>query len=211
MATKTWARLDAAVSTTHPLATVLEVTQPLDAALIPGTHIFTKDLVFADVTSVTGLAPGWTTTEGVTFAPPLPGAGALPATATPPTVAQLLTRVDAKQAGVLAQVWSFNVGTTAAPLMLTTKLDERGQNAMTRLAAWGMRNAATVYATTPYSNVDYAPATLSAAQAVLMGNLADAVVAKSRGILNDLAVGIMAAKPTIMTFAQIEAAGWPSP
>ncbi len=214
MTTKTWARLDAAVSSAHPLATVLEVTSALDAALIPGTHIFTKDLVFVDVTTIAGVAPRWTTTDGVSFAPPAAAATpvvASPASMSPPTLAQLLAHAEAKQGGVLAQVWSFNVGTAAAPLVLTTKLDERGQNAMARLAGWGMRNAATVYATNPYSNVDYTAATVSAAQAVLLGNLADAVVAKSRTVVNDLATAIMAAKPTITTFAQIEAAAWPSP
>ncbi len=211
MATKTWARLDAAVATTHPIATVLEITQPLDATLVPGTHIFSEDLVFADVTTIAGVAPHWTTTDGVAFAPPAPGSAPAPATVTPPTVAQLLARADAKQGGVLAQVWRFNVGTVAAPLVLTSKLDERGQNAMARLAGWGTRNAATVYATNPYSNDDFSPATVSAAQAVLMGNLADAVVAKARTVLNDLAAGITAAAPTITTFAQIEAAAWPSP
>ncbi len=222
MTNRVWARLDGAPSSAHP-ATVLEVTQPLVPAIEPGKTVFVG-LAFADVTAVAGVAPHWTTTDGVAFTPPATGAvppaapatpptGAVPpaAPATPPTVAQLLAHVDAKQGGALAQVWTFNVGTQAAPLLLTTKLDERGQNAMARLAAWGMRNAATVYATTPYSNVDYTAATVSAAQAVLMGNLADAAVAKSRTVLNDLAAGIMTAKPTITTFAQIEAAAWPTP
>ncbi len=209
MTNRVWARLDAAPTGARP-ATVMEVTQPLDPALEPGKTVFVG-LAFADVTAIAGVAPNWTTADGVAFAPPAPGGPPAPVTATPPTVAQLLAYADAKQGRVLAQVWSFNVGTSAAPLPLTTKLDERGQNAMARLAAWGMRNAATVYATNPYSNVDYSPATVSAAQAVLLGNLADAVVAKSRGVLNDLAAGITAAQPTITTFAQIEAAAWPSP
>ncbi len=210
MTNRVWARLDGAPSSAHP-ATVLEVTQPLVPAIEPGKTVFVG-LAFADVTAVAGVAPHWTTTDGVAFTPPATGAVPPAAPATPPHAsAQLLAHVDAKQGGALAQVWTFNVGTQAAPLLLTTKLDERGQNAMARLAAWGMRNAATVYATTPYSNVDYTAATVSAAQAVLMGNLADAAVAKSRTVLNDLAAGIMTAKPTITTFAQIEAAAWPTP
>ena len=205
MATKTWARLDAAVSTTHPLATVLEVTQPLDASLVPGTNIFTKDLVFADVTGIVGVAPGWSTSDGTTFAAPV-----VPQAA-PMTAAQLLAAANTQQDKALAQVWTFNAGTTDAPVELTTMLDATGQSSMNKLASWCLLNAGNSGATEPYSNVDNSPFTLTLPQALSLVTQAGAVFSASIAVLNALSAGIKAAPPTITTLAQITGAAWPTP
>ena len=123
----------------------------------------------------------------------------------------LLDYASGKQDAVLAQVWTFNVGAAAAPLKLTTMLDQAGRASMKEIAVWGLMNAAVVGATEPYSNVDMTPATITPAQASLLGQLSDAVRSQSFAVLNSLQAAITAASPTVTTTAQIDAAAWPTP
>ena len=196
MATKTWARVIDAV--------VVEIIPPLDAALVPGEDIFSSDIArtMIDVTSVTGIVAGWVKVNGVFAAPPPPPG---------PTVAQLLDHANTKQNLVLAQIWSFAVGTSSAPATATTRLDSAGQAAMNKLATWCLLNAGNANAAEPYSNVDYSALTLTLAQATSLVLQAGAIYSQSIAILNQVSAAIQAAAPTITSFAQVDAASWPSP
>jgi hypothetical protein len=126
-------------------------------------------------------------------------------------IASLLAYASRKQNKVLAQVWTFNVGTADAPLNVTTLLDPGGQFAMLKVAQWASMNAASSTALMPYSNIDFTSASLTPAQAASLATQAGNIDAASYGTLNSVSAEIKASPPTITTTAQIDSAAWPSP
>ncbi len=199
MASKTWARLDAAVSTTHPIATVLEVTQPLDAALVPGTHIFAQTLAFVDVTAIAGIAPGWTTKDGTSFAVPL---------VVFPTSAQLLTRAQRAFQAALAKARTFNVaasGQPATPILCDGTRATRDD--LTELAAFGQANAA---ATRVWLDNAGATTVLTGTQLVTLDALVRAWVSATYAAHATLLAAITATPPSVTTSAQVDAFAWPT-
>lgn len=126
------------------------------------------------------------------------------------TVAALKAYASDKQNKLLDQVWSFNVGTPQAPVMVTTKLNAVGQAAMVKIGRWAERNASVAGALLAYTNVDLTAASLTAAQAESLESQAAAIDAASYAALNAIVAAIEAETPTITTTAQIDAATWPS-
>lgn len=144
---------------------------------------------------------GWTY-NGSTFVAPAPSAV---------SVSELLAHAMSKQDSVLAQVWSFNVGTAGASVWLTTKLNDRGQASMTQLLVWSTTLAGP-NDTEPYNMADGTPgANLTPAQAKSMATQAAAVRTASYAALNQLVAAIQASPATITTKAQIDGFAWPAP
>ena len=174
---------------------------PLDASLDPG-KIFTPDLTVVNVTAVSGIVSGWRRNADGSFSAPTVSAAT-------PTTSDFLAYNSLKQNQVLAQVWTFDVGASSAPLNVTTRLDAAGQAAMLKLGMWAMLNASNDV-TEAYSNVDFSSATLSPAQALALATQAGAIVSQSYVALNTVSAAIKATPPTITTKAAIDAYAWPT-
>ena len=132
-----------------------------------------------------------------------------PPPAPPPTKDELLTYASEKQNAVLAQVWTFDVGTADTPIKLTTRLDDRGQSSMLQLLVWS--SFAGPSDVEPYSNVDSSSTTVTPAEARALALAAGAVKSASYVTYNQVAAAIAATPPTVTTTADVDAAAWPKP
>ncbi len=120
---------------------------------------------------------------------------------------QLIAVASVYQNKLLAGTWSFDVGTTDAPLRLTTKLDDRGQASMTQLLLWS--SLADPSDVEPYSNVDSSSAVITTTQARKLGLMAGQAKASTYTAYNDVVSQIMAVPPTITTAGQVQNYAWP--
>lgn len=124
-----------------------------------------------------------------------------------PSVEALLAYLDRAHEAHLAKVWTFNVGTEAEPLNVTTRLDDRGQAAMGQILLWAAM-LAKPGETLPYSNTDSTPHPITQDQALSLTAQAGAAKIQSSASYNAATAEILAATPTITTLAQIDAIAW---
>ena len=124
-----------------------------------------------------------------------------------PTVAQLTARANAKQLVILSDlVVSHALKDEAATL--TTKCDPSSMTFLNSLAAWSIMSASS--ATRAYYNLDGSSHQITPVEMNEFLTTVGAAVQSTFDALAAVISGIAASPPTIKTYADVDAASWPT-